>query len=451
MILNKILYSKSCIFCYMKNMRRFIKYSLVLVVIIIFAITLYPMLLNRYGERLIIIRQLLNMLILMALFIYVNRSIEKFSLGIYKYYKLLGVKEIDILARYIKNNAYRYFLCFCLLFASVYAGKLLSALLCTAQVIMYCNCLILVLYVLMHKHKCKITLFWILVITCVSYVIYILCQLPGWMGNNADVNKLLLLFNNSTLMNMHRVIFFECHIYNIAVVAILTALSIRQICSSDDNSVIEAISNSKRTLPDTYFNKVISKKRYGVLRDVKIAFRNKENLLSYGLLFGLYVFCCCLFGYVPQLLFGVSFLCIVLVNYGLEGVYLNDILTFPMYKLCGEDFGGFIRNKIKVSAIINFVFCSVYTIKCIDISCVKEWILLLLLQIISIWYWNTYYSYLYSGMKLTRTLVYELKRMIVLVIGLIPVVNILFAIMYYKKGKRRWNYYVNNGQSDKKI
>lgn len=450
MILNIKVYLKSCIF-YMKNKRSLIKYSLLFAGIIIFAITFYPMLFNRFGERLSIIRQLMNMLILMALCTYANRSIEKYGLGIYKYYKLLGVKETDILTGYIKNNVFRYSLYFCLVFVSVYDGNLLFASLCTAQAIMYCNCLIVVLYMLMHKNKSKITLFWIFMVTGASYIIYILCQLPKLIGNHVDVNRLLALFNKSTWMTMHRVLFFECHIYTIVVVAIVTVLSVRQICSFDDNSVIEDFSNSKRTLPDTYFNKFISKKGYGVLRDVKIAFRNKENLLSYGMLFGLYVFCCCLFGYVSQLLFGVSFLCIVLANYGLEGIYLNDTLTFPMYKLCGEDFDGFIRNKIKVSAIINFVFCSVYTIKCIDISCAKEWILLMLLQITSIWYWNMYYSYLYSGGKLTRTLLYELKRMIVLVIGLIPVVNILFAIMYYKKGKRRWNYYVNNGQSDKKI
>lgn len=432
-------------------MKKIIKYSLVIVIITIFTITLYPILFNRYGERLIIIRQLLNLLILMAVFSYTNRSIEKYSLGIYKYYKLLGAKEIDIIVRYIKNNFFRYFVCFCLLFANVYAGNLLSALLCTAQFILYGNCLILALYVLMHKPKYKIALYWLVGIICVSYVITILCRLSGLISNNVDIEELLVLFTNSTLMNMHRAIFFECHLYNIAVVIILTAFSIRKICSLDDISVIEDNAKNKRPLSDIHFSKSISKKRCGLLRDVKITFRNKENLLSYGLLFGLYMFCCGLFGFVPQLLLGVSFLCIVLANYGLEGIYLNDTMTFQLYKLCGEDFGGFIRNKIKVSAIINFVFCSVYTIKCIDTSCVKEWILLLLLQIISIWYWNTYYSYLYSGMKLTRTLLYELKRMIVLVIGLIPVVNILFAIMYYKKGKRRWNYYVNNGQGDKKI
>ena len=174
------------------------------------------------------------------------------------------------------------------------------------------------------------------------------------------IGELLLFFHNSMLMNMHRVIFFEFNLYHMATVTILIAFAIRKIVLLEDVSVIEDSSKNKSHLGDTYFNRFLKKSRSGLLRDLKIAFRNKENLLSYVFLFGAYGFCCWLFGYVTQLLFGVSLLCIVLANYGLEGIYLNDAKTFQLYKICGEEFNGFIRNKIKVSLLINFVFFSIY-------------------------------------------------------------------------------------------
>lgn len=429
----------------MKNMRKFIQYSLGFVIIIIFIIALYPVLYNKYEERLVIIRQLINILILIALFNYINRSIKKYSFGIYKYYKLLGVKEIGIVIKYIKSSAFWYFFCFGLFFASVYAGNVIPALLCTAQFILYCTGFVLFSYVLMHKPKYKTVLQWLFVLLCVGYAIYFLCRLADLMSNSMAIGELLLFFHNSMLMNMHRVIFFEFNLYHMATVTILSAFAVRKIVLLEDVSVIEDSSKNRSHLRDTYFNKFLKKNRSGLLRDVKIAFRNKENLLSYVFLFGAYVFCCGLFGYVTQLLFGVSLLCIVLANYGLEGIYLNDAGTFQLYKICGEDFDGFIRNKIKVSVLINFVFFGVYTIKCIENSCAKDWIWLFIFQIINIGYWNMYYSCLYSRMRLTRTILYEIKRMIALVIGLVPVVNLVLAIMYYMKGKRSWDCYVNNG------
>ena len=218
-----------------------------------------------------------------------------------------------------------------------------------------------------------------------------------------------------------------------------------KIIALEDVSVVEECSQHRNNPEDTCFIKFTKIRRCGLLRNVKIAFRNKENLLSYFLLFVGYVFSCWLFGYVSQLFFATSLFCIVLTNFGLEGIYLNDIGTFQLYKICGEDFDGFLRNKIKVSILINIVFFSVYTINCIQNNFASEWIGLFLFQLLNIAYWNMYYSYLYSGLNLTRTILYEIKRMVAFIIGLIPVVNLGFVIMYYMKGKRRWNYYVNNG------
>jgi len=445
MILSMLIYSKSCIFCYMKDKMKSIKYILLFVIIIVFTTTLYPILFNKYEERFLFIRQLINILILIAIFNYISRSIKKYSFGIYKYYKLLGVKEIEIVIKYIKSRAFEYFLFFGLFFASVYAGNVIPALLCTAQFILYCNGFILLTYVLMHKPKYKTALYCFFSILCAGYAIYFLYRLADLIRNNMAIGELLLFFNNSILMNMHRVIFFEFNLYLMIAVTILIVFTVRKIVFLEDVSVIEESSPNRSHLWDTYFNRFLNRNRSGLLREMKIAFRNKENLLSYVLLFGVYVFCCWLFGYVPQLLFAVSLLCVLLANYGLEGIFLIDTGTFQLYKTCGGDFDGFLQNKIKVSVLINFVFFGAYTIKCIENSCAEEWSRLLLFQIINIGYWNTYYSYLYSRLTLTRTIFYEIKRMIALVIGLIPVVNLVLAIMYYMKGKRSWNCYVNNG------
>lgn len=429
----------------MKCKKKIIQYSLEFVIILFITITLYPVFLHKFEERLMIIRQLINILVLMGLFNFINRSIKKYSLGIYKYYKLLGVKELGIVIRYIKNNAFGCFLCIGLFFASSYGGNVIPALLCTAQFVLYCTGFILFSYVLMHKPKHKIVMYWILGLLCVGYIVYFLYRLADLMSNSMEIRDWLHFLNNSILMNLHRTIFFEFNLYYMIIVLILIAFAVRKIVLLEDVSVIEDSSKSKIHSGDTFNNRFLNKSRNGLLRDVIIAFRNKENLFSYAFLFGAYVFCCWLFGYVTQLLFGVSLLCIVLANYGLEGIYLNDVGSFQLYKICGGDFNGFIRNKLKVSVLINFVFFSVYTIKCMEYSCVKEWIGLFIFQIINIGYWNMYYSCLYSRMRLTRTMVYEIKRIITLVSGLVPVINLILAIMYYMKGKRSWNCYVNNG------
>ena len=262
------------------------------------------------------------------------------------------------------------------------------------------------------------------------------------MISNMTVREFLNFLNNSVLMKMHRMIFFEFNLYCVIAVVILLVFAVRKIILLEDFSVIDESSKRRNCSGDTRFHKFFGINRCGLLRDIKIAFRNKENLFSYFLLFVVYAFCCWLFGYVSQLLFVVSLFCVVLANMGLEGIYLNDVGTFQLYKVCGEGFDGFLRNKIKVSVLINFVFLGVYTIKCMQNSCAKDLIWLFLFQIINIGYWNMYYSCLYSRMSLTGNII---KRMIALVIGLIPVINLVLAIMYYKKGKRSWNCYVNNG------
>lgn len=297
----------------------------------------------------------------------------------------------------------------------------------------------------MHKPKYKTVLNWLFVFICIGYTICFLYRLAELMISNMTIGELLFFFNNSILMEIHSVIFFEFNLCCVIAVTILIVFAISKIIMLEDVSVIEESSQHRNCSGDTCFNKFFKIKRGGLLRDVKIAFRNKENLLSYFLLFVGDVFCCWLFGYVSQLLFAASLFCIALANFGLEGIYLNDVGTFQLYKICGEGFDGFLRNKIKVSVLINFVFFGVYTIKCMQNSFAKEWIVLLLFQLINIAYWNMYYSYLYSGLSLTRTMFYEVKRMIAFVIGLIPVVHLVFVIMYYMKGKRRWICYVNNG------
>lgn len=428
----------------MKDKMKSIKHSLGFVIIIVCTITLYPIFYDKFEERLVIIRQLINLLIFITLLNYTNRSIKKYSFGIYKFYKLLGVKEIENVINYIKNSAFVYFLCFALFFATAYAGNIISALLCTAQFVLYCIGFILISYVLMHKLKCRTVLNWLFAFLCIGYTICFFYRLSKLIISNMTVREFLIFLNNSVLMKIHRMIFFEFNLYCVIAVVILLVFVVRKIILLEDVSVIDESSKRRNCSGDTRFHKFFGINRCGLLRNIKIAFRNKENLFSYFLLFVVYALCCWLFGYVSQLLFVASLFCVVLVNMGLEGIYLNDVGTFQLYKVCGEGFDGFLRNKIKISVLINFIFLGVYTIKCMQHSFAKEWIVLLLFQLMNIVYWNMYYSYLYSGLSLTRTMFCEMNIMIALVIGLIPVVNLVFVIMYYMKGKRRWICYVNN-------
>lgn len=432
-------------------MKKLLKYGLPIILIIIYIVTVYPALCNRYGDNLVIIRQLVNILIVMDVLNYTNRSISKYGLGTYKYYKLLGMKEVNILVRYIRDNYFRYLMYFCLFFVSVYAGDIVLAMLCTMQYILYCNCLVFVLYVLMHEYKPKKIIFLTFLAVCIACIANGLWQLFRMINNGVVLTEILAHFFHGTILSWYRAFFLGCNLYGIIVAVIVIAFAIFKLHFLDDVSVIEEVSRNKKSLANVHFNQRMGQKKYGLLRDIRITFRKKENLFSYAAAFGLYVFCCCLVGYVPQLLFGVSYLCIVLINYGLESVYLNDTVTLKIYKLFGEDYNGFLQTKMKISIIINFMFGSVYTIKCIDLNCMKEWFILLLIHLTSILHWNMYYSYLYIRMKRYGTLLDGIKRFIVFIIGIIPVLNILFAIIYYKKGRRRWNNYVNNGQGDKEI
>lgn len=432
-------------------MKKLLKYSLPIIIIIIYILIGYPALCKRYGDNLFMIRQLVNMLIVMDVFAYANRSISKYGLGTYKYYKLLGRKEISILGRYIKDNYFRYLMYFFLFFVSAYAGDVVSAMLCTMQYILYCNCLVFVLYVLMHEYKPKKILCLTFLVAGIACIANGLWQLFRMITDGVVLTEILAHFFHGTILSWYRAIFFEGNLYGILVAVIVIAFAIFKLHFLDDVSVIEEVSVNKNGLMNEHFNQLIEQKRQGLFRDIRITFRKKENLFSYAAAFGLYVFCCCLFGDVPQLLFGVSYLCIVLINYGLESVYLNDTVTLKIYKLFGEDYAGFLQTKLRISIFINLMFGSVYTIKCIGLNSMKEWFILLLVHITNILYWNMYYSYLYIGMKRYGTLLDGIKRLIAFLIGNIPVLNIGFTILYYKKGRRRWNCYVNNGQGDKEI
>ena len=213
----------------MKNLRKFIKFILPIFIIVIVTITLYPVFFNKYEERLLIIRQLINLLILITLMNYVNRSIKKYSYGIYKFYKLLGVTELENVINYIKNSAFVYFLCFGLFFSTVYAGNLISALLCTSQFVLYCIGFILLSYMLMHKSKYKTVLNWIFVFVCIGYTICFLYRLAKLIISNMTIGELIFFFNNSILMKIHSVIFFEFNLCCVIAVTILIVYAIRKI------------------------------------------------------------------------------------------------------------------------------------------------------------------------------------------------------------------------------
>lgn len=432
-------------------MKRIIKYGLVFAIIIIFVVIAYPVLFNRYGDNLIIIRQLVNLLILIDLYKYVNDSISKYSFGIYRYYKLLGMKEIDIVITYIKNNYHRYLVYYLLFLASVYAGNILSALLCTVQFVIYCNCFVLAQYVLMHKQDYKKRVICILSIASAVIVGNITYQVFNLIYKNVVFTEILEFMKNSTFISLYKEIFFECNMTFCALIMMFTMVLAKVISSLDDCSVIEYNLTKVKKISDNYINKSVGRRWFGLLRDIRIAFRNKENIFSYILVFMLYVFGCYFLGSNQAILFWMSFFCIMLINYGLESIYLNDTTAFKIYKLFGEKFDGFLQTKLRISFIINTVFGGVYVIRCFGNKCAEECLALLLIHIINVLYWNMYYSSIYIGMKRYGTFLDDIKKIIVLVIGIIPLINILFAIKYYKNGKRRWNYYVNNGQSDKKI
>lgn len=442
MILSRIIYSKSCIFYYMKN----IKYSLLLsAIIVLVSITFYPVFFKQYEERLSIVRHLINLLLLLISSSYTSISLKKYSFGIYKFYKLLGVTELQNVTNFIKNNASMYYLYFSLFFSTVYTGNVLVALLSTSQFVLCCLGFILLSYMLMHKCRCKTVVFWFFILICTCYMVCFLYRLTELMTNHMTFEDLLLFISNSVLIKIHCAIFYKANLCCMIIVTILDIFTICIISKLDDISIIEDDTRRRVCHKDMCINHFIETTKCSLLRNVKIAFRNKENLVSYLLLFIGYVICCRTVGYVRQLFLATSLFCIALANFGLEGIYLTDIETFQLYKICGGCFSGFLRNKIKVSVLINFCFFSVYTMACILNRFANEWIVLLLFQLINVAYWNTYYSYLYSGMNLTRTMIYEMKRFIAFIIGFIPVVNLIFGIMYYLKGKRRWIYYVNNG------
>ena len=432
-------------------MRKLIKYGFMVAVIIIYNIIVYPILLNRYGDTLVILRLLVNILIVAEVLKFTYKSISGFGLGAYRYYKLLGMREISILVQYFRKHCFRYWLCVCFFFMSVYAGDVVSALLCTVQYVGYCVCLVFVLYILMHEYKSKRVIVPAFLTGGAVCVLILLCQLFRFINEDVGFAEIPALLSDGVIPGAYRAMFMECNIYSSVMAALVMVFGINKLYALDRVSVIEDFTKNKKLPADRSWNRFFGQKKYGLLRSLKITFRNKENLFSYAAAFGLYVFCCCLPGDISILVFWVSCFFIVLINYGLESIYRNDAISFELYKLFGESYTGFLRKKMQVSLVINLIFGSVYTIKCIDLNCRREWILLVLLHITNSLYWNMYYSCLYSGRKLSGTIWYEIKRLIAFVPGILPGLNIGFAILYYKKGRRRWDEYVNNGQCDKAI
>ncbi len=431
-------------------MRKIIKNSLIIFGTVLFIIILYPVLLSSYGERLVIIRNLLNIIVVFDCLSIINFSIREFSYGEYKYYRLLGLKEINIFLWFIKKSGYKFMALFCLFLVSAYDGKIITALLRDIQFIAYSVCIALTLYVLMHKEQVYNIFIMVAKIISVGFVVVIIHIVLLCVNNKASFTETITSILHSRILEIYNTIILDHSIYHCIVVIIWFVILIKALHLIENKSVVEeGVFNRKRTL--NLWTGLEGINRYGLIRDLIISFRDKGNLFSYILTFGIYLFCCVFFEKNVKLLMFVSFLIIVLINYGLESIYISDLLTFKYYKLLGERYIGFLKRKIAVSIMINIIFGVIYAVKCISLFYFKGFLCLVLFQAINVFYWNLYYSYQYINMKRYGTLLDDIKRLIVTIIAMIPVVNLLVGYRFYKKGKRRWNYYVNNGQSNEEV
>lgn len=426
-------------------MKRKEKYFIIPVLSLVSALFIYPLLLSKYGDNLYLIRVLISIALLISCISLINCRIREFCNGEYIYYKLIGMKEWHIFKRLLSKNVLGYIIFGSISYIIAYSANICTAILTVSKFVLLILLLTIMIY-LLHYNKVAYKL---CVIGCdmgiMLLLIDILKKVVDLLEIGMDIKSIFITIFNNMVFELYYKIMFEKNNY-IIVLLLVCFLPVPYTLKKCEEKVIEL--NEKGCNKKDIFSHITEckiVKRY--FKELFVAMRSIGNLVSFLFFYFVYFLVLLLIGKNTTLIMIFSLIAILIVNYGMECVYTSDLLTKNYYKVLGEEYKNFLSKKIRASFVLNTVIFVMYIIKCISINAfLEEVIFLLVFQILNILYWNLFYSYFYMKMKRYHDVFDDLKVFIVAIGVLIPVLNIALCLAFYKKGKKRWDSYVDNGE-----
>ncbi len=180
------------------------------------------------------------------------------------------------------------------------------------------------------------------------------------------------------------------------------------------------------------------------VKEVVLTGRKVQNLLAYVFVYVMYAISLMFVKESITAVIIISVIAILIINVGEDCIYLSDLNTKKFYKLLGQTYRHFLFKKIGAAFITNGGICFVYVLKLIVMKHTETVLLLIVIQVMEIIYWNLFYSSVYVRMKHYSTILENIRLMFAFAGAVIPGVNIILCVFYYLKGRDNWDYYVGN-------
>lgn len=216
-----------------------------------------------------------------------------------------------------------------------------------------------------------------------------------------------------------------------------------------DERIIETGARRKNKTPfGSYITNRIYHERSNKIRpyikEVVLTGRKVQNLLAYAFIDVLYAISLLFVKKSITAVIVISLIAIFIINIGEDCIYISDLNTKRFYKLLGQTYERFLSKKLGATFMINGCICSVYILKLAVMKHAEIILLLLVIQLMEMIYWNLFYSSVYIHMQRCNNILENIRLMFAFAGAVIPGVNIILCVVYYLKGKEKWNCYVGN-------
>lgn len=259
-------------------------------------------------------------------------------------------------------------------------------------------------------------------------------------------NIVLEIIQNIVVINIIVNLISKLHLVNIGLWLVIGILGYVNIYRLDGLIIEESCSKKKnksniRMCEKSFVwkNRIISH----TVREVCMSCRNKKNIIN---ILTIYIFNSLILFFVESSLIILVVGCMFTVFLCIESheyLFIEDISSIGIYKLCGESYSRFIFNKMITVLAIALGISSVTLIKLLLVNATFHMICIYAsVMVYSIFYWCCFFTFSFTRMKRFCGILDNLKKFLVLVGMVIPFGNLYLIYIFISKGKKRWEQYV---------
>lgn len=419
-----------------------------LIVCLFLALTpfVHPIFENKYADQFLTVKIAMLISFSILFVIMLNAKLNQFLRTEYIFYKTIGTTPMRIIRLFFYKDKILFLLVFCITYFIVYEQNILYSCLIAIQILMLYILLATLLY--MGKHVNSIR----------KGSLFIVC----FLGLLESIKIIFDIFSLLTQkMNFVQILAEVCQykeikfLYSLLAVTnakkfvlifIVTILSYKMLSLSENIVAEPSKKQQKSKKPEVFHNKKEEKTDtfiFYIKTEIHTTFRKISNVISYFFVYAVFLYAVCLIKTSSSAFFIVSVFAIILVNYGIECVYHEDTRCRQWYQVLGETYHDFLLKKMLATIILNFFIFIVNIGKTLIVT--NFWyveIALIFFTFFSIIYWNLYYTFFYWKLDTYSSGRDALKAFGALILMLIPGVNIIMCIFYYRKGKEYWDEYI---------